>query len=349
MLVKTVTAPLGLAKYYVCYWKPSSDGIPNISETYFDQNQDLYKELYSTLTKGYKSAGEVGLPVDVAKTASNKQIQQIANRGAGATNNINTTTVPPPTCPPPTIVSFSPLTGVTGTILNITGTDLNSVTAVTINGVTTTTGITINNSTNIVVLVPFSNTLVVQNNTINVRGKFGNGNSVGLFTYNPLQASAAPPTVVPNVLPNSNTQPQQTGETPLIDEALFSLTNNGYLKVSIIPQFNGIWQIVSNPYVLTPVLTYKVTNFTLSSNNTFVKETLKVGTIRLGNTYTTNNNDLFYLTDLNVISLVDSDWEMPPTGSRISYTVKILANKILPTTPPTQVVTQWFSQDIPIL
>ena len=132
------------------------------------------------------------------------------------TNNLNTTTLPLPTCFPPTITSFSPLTGVTGTILNITGTDLGTVTAVTINNVTTTTGITINSGINILVFIPFSNTPIPQDNTITLSGVHGIGTSTTTFTYNPQQVSAAPPTVAPTIPPNSNTNPQQTGPITMI-------------------------------------------------------------------------------------------------------------------------------------
>jgi hypothetical protein len=324
------TAPLGLAKYYVCYWKPSSDGIPNISETYFDQNQDLYKELYSTLKKGYKSAGEVGLLVDGAKTASNKQIQQIANGGTGAANNVNTTTLPSPTCPPPTIVSFSPLTGVTGTILNITGTDLNSVTAVTINGVTTTTGITINNSTNIVVLVPFSNTLVVQNNTINVRGKFGNGNSVGLFTYNPLQTSAAPPTVAPNIPANYNTNSQQTGVPTFI-----GVTQNGrtilgtaLIEVNINPLLTATYSMLP-PFVVEPTFTFKVGVPEIFNNLELSKTLYESSIITLGTTYFQSPTS-FKMNQADILSVITTNWETPPSNSTIICTFTINAGKVSP-------------------
>jgi hypothetical protein len=234
-------APLGLAKYYVCYWKPPSDEIPNITETYYDENTDLFKVLFNTLDKGYKSAAKVGLDFETARKAAQSQAQQIANGVTGATNNLNTTTPPPPTCFPPTITSFSPLTGVTGTILNITGIHLENVTAVTINNVTTTTGITINGKTNVVVIVPFSNTIVPQTNTIVVSGTYGTGIGPTTFTYNPLQTSAAPPTVVPNVPPDTNTQPQQTGTTPLS----LNIQGNTF-QVKITPN-TGDWYIYRGP------------------------------------------------------------------------------------------------------
>jgi hypothetical protein len=201
-------APLGLPNIMLCYWTPATSENPNISPEYFDENQDEFKTLNETVKKGLKSANEAQLSGDAnsnVKAANNAQEQQIANGGAGATNNLNTTTLPPPVCLPPSITSFTPLTGVTGTIVNIIGNDLGSVTATTINGVTVTTGITINSETNVVVIVPFSNTTIPQNNVITLQGVYGNGSSTTTFTYNPQQPTPAPPVIAPSVPPNSNT------------------------------------------------------------------------------------------------------------------------------------------------
>ena len=216
-------APLGLLKYYVCYWKPPTAENQNIPESYFDENQDEFTKLYDTFDDAYKSAKVVQLDFESVKKAYDAvklQIQKIATSTLDniqlAINNLNTTTLPLPTCFPPTITSFSPLTGVTGTILNIIGTDLGTVTAVTINNVTTTTGITINSGINILVFIPFSNTPIPQDNTITLSGVHGIGTSTTTFTYNPQQVSAAPPTVAPTIPPNSNTNPQQTGPITMI-------------------------------------------------------------------------------------------------------------------------------------
>ena len=213
--------PLGLVKYYVCYWKPPTAENQNIPESYFDENRDEFKKLDDTFDDAYKSAKVVQLDFESVKKAYDAaKLQKTATSTLDniqlAINNLNTTTLPLPTCFPPTITSFSPLTGVTGTILNIIGTDLGTVTAVTINNVTTTTGITINSGINILVFIPFSNTPIPQDNTITLSGVHGIGTSTTTFTYNPQQVSAAPPTVAPTIPPNSNTNPQQTGPITMI-------------------------------------------------------------------------------------------------------------------------------------
>jgi hypothetical protein len=338
-------APLGLVKYYVCYWKPPTAENQNIPESYFDANQNEFNTLYNTFDKAYKSASSVGLDFESARKAANKQAKQIVDGVTGATNNLNTTKLSPPTCLPPTIVSFSPLTGVTNTILNITGTHLESITAVTINNVKTTTGITINSSVNIVVLVPFSNTSVPQNNTIVVSGPYGATASSTTFTYNPLQTSAAPPTVAPNVLPNSNTQPQQTGPITMTGITKTStIYTPGYTKIGINPLIIVNWEISSYP--LSPYLSYDVVKETLSSNNTLVRKIISQGVVNLGDKYTNAAFSEFYIEDADVIYEIENDGVTIPTDCEINYKIKILANTILPTTPPTQTVTQWFSNQI---
>jgi hypothetical protein len=320
-------APLGLAKYYVCYWKPPTDGIPNITEQYYDQNLDSYKVLFDTLDKGYKSAAKVGLDFETARTAANSQTQQIINGVTGATNNLNTTTPPPPTCLPPTIVSFSPLTGVTNTILNITGTHLENITAVTINNITTTTGITINNSTNIVVLVPFSNTTIPQNNTIVVSGPYGSSASSITFTYNPLQTSAAPPTVAPNLPPNVNTNSQQTGPIPMIGQTQNGVTfiGNASVNVNINPVLIGSYTFLpTNNY---PNMKFKVTQENVVNNSAITSTVYESNIISLGNTYLTPTN--FYMNQANILSVITSNWQTPPSNCNIICEFTLFARSLV--------------------
>jgi hypothetical protein len=321
-------APLGLAKYYVCYWRPSSETIPTITEEYYDQNLDSWKVLFDTLDKGYKSAAQVGLDFETARKADNSQVQQIVNGVTGATNNLNTTTTPPPTCLPPTIVSFSPLTGVTNTILNITGTHLDNVTAVTINNVITTTGITINNSTNIVVLVPFSNTTIPQNNTIVVSGPYGSSASSTTFTYNPYQTSAAPPTVAPNLPPNTNTQSQQTGPVPMIGQIQNGVTMFGLasISVNVNPALGGNY--VFYPINYTPKFTFKVT-IPETFNNTLLNTTVyESAVIDLGTTYFQSPTS-FFMNQANILSVITANWQTPPANCNIICEFTLFTNSFL--------------------
>ena len=278
-------------------------GMPS-AVTYYDENFDSFEVLYDTLAKGYKSAASVGLDFESARIAANKQSQQIANGVTGATNNLNTTKLPPPTCLPPTIVSFSPLTGVTNTILNITGTRLENVTAVTINNVTTTTGITINSSVNIVVLVPFSNTTVPQNNTIVVSGPYGSSASSTTFTYNPSQTTAAPPTTIPGAPPNVNSQPQQTGPIVLTGKTTSNLNGSDEtLTVGINPAA-GNWEILSefNSWQ------YKIVKRVLGPNNVIVDEVLDEGTVEQEfRVNVSANKQRFFLSDVGLIAALKAN------------------------------------------
>jgi hypothetical protein len=199
----------------------------------------------------------------------------------------------------------------------------------------------------VVVIVPFSNTTIAQNNVITLQGVYGNGSSTTTFTYNPLQTTAAPPTVAPNVLPNSNTQPQQTGPVTMTGiTEINTISNPGYTKIGINPLILVNWEILSDP--LSPYLSYEVVQTTVSSNNTTVQTVISQGVVNLGNTYTNNAYSEFYIEDADVIYEIDNNGGTIPTDCVINYKIKILANTITPTTPPTQTVTQWFSNVINI-
>jgi hypothetical protein len=324
-------APLGLLKYYVCYWKPPTAENQNIPESYFDENQDEFAKLYDTFEDAYKSAKLVQLDFESVKRAYDavkRQTQQIVNPNTtNTTNNINTTTLPPPTCFPPTITSFSPLTGVTGTILNITGTDLGTVTAATINNVTTTTGITINSGVNIVVLIPFSNTLIPQDNTITLSGVHGIGTSTTIFTYNPLQTSAAPPTVAPNLPPNVNTNSQQTGPIPMIGQTQNGVTfiGNASVNVDINPVLIGTYTFLpTNNY---PNMRFKVTQENVVNDSTITSTVYESNIIGLGDTYLTSNN--FNMNQANILSVITTNWQTPPSNCNIICEFTLFARSLV--------------------
>jgi hypothetical protein len=183
---------------------------------------------------------------------------------------------------------------------------------------------------------------VPQNNTIVVSGPYGSSASSTTFTYNPYQTSAAPPTVAPNVLPNSNTQPQQTGPITMTGITELNTVNApGYTKIGINPLILVNWEILSYP--LSPYLSYEVVKETVSSNNTLVKTVISQGVIDLRDKYTNSAFSEFFIEDADVVYEIDNDGVTIPTDCVINYKIKILANTILPTNPPTQTVTQWFS------
>ena len=343
-------APLGIPKYYSCFWTPATSENPNISTEYYDDNQNEFKLLINTVKKAIASAKSVQLNGDATnsvQSANKAQEQQIINGGNNPTNNINTTTLPPPVCNPPTIKSFSPTTGVTGTILSLFGNDFDSVTAVTVNGVTVTTGITINSSTNMIVIVPKSNTSVPQNNTISVYGVHGSGTTTNTFTYNPLQVSAAPPTIAPNVPPNANTQPQQTGPLPLIgvvQNGLYSLSQAS-INVSVNPVLSASYTML--PTLLPPELTFKVTQQNVSNNVNQTYTVYESEGIDLGLTYFTSSSS-FNMAQNDIITVITNNWQTPPPNSKIICEFAFNAEPILVAAVPPQQVYQFFKLEISI-
>jgi hypothetical protein len=273
----------------------------NVAESYYDSNISEYKTLEETFDKAFKSAGDAGLNVEATtklKVVTTNQKKKNTNTSAGVTtqpNNLNTTTNVVPSCPPPTITSFSPLTGVSGTILTIVGNNLDEVTGITINNVTTTTGITILNAFNISVVVPFSNNGLtnIQQNPITIRGIHGNTVTSGLFTYNPSQV-----TPVPNNTNNTNTQPQQTGPVTL-DDTTQTNPNGTTLNLSVTVNPNAA---VLNTWTLEDSVSMIVSVY----DNTIVNN---VRTQTLNRTVTTPilgyvSNNTFNITYNNVADIL---------------------------------------------
>jgi hypothetical protein len=288
---------MGITKYYVCHWPVS-----NVSESYYDSNISEFKTLEETFDKAFKSAGDAGLNVEATtklKVATTNQKKKNNNTLAGVTtpaNNLNTTTNVVPSCPPPTITSFSPLTGVSGTILTIVGNNLDEVTGITINNVTTTTGITILNAFNISVVVPYSNTIFVETNPVILKGIHGNSITFLLseFTYNPNQQTPTTPSQIPGAPPNVNTQPQQTGPLPLSGTTTYN-TNGGdsTLTVTINPAA-GNWIMVDNSIRWS----WKIDKRVLGANNAVENITLETETDNRDlEGYLSNDKKTFYITD----------------------------------------------------
>lgn len=234
---------VGIAKYYSCYWPTEQD---KSTLDYFEKHYPVgYTVLDSSIAKAISSAKLAGLPITQTGeivTINKKDAQKIIDKKTGKTpqpNNLNTTTTKTILCPPPTISSFTPTVGVKGTIVNIVGTNLTNTYQVIINGVITTTGITINSDTSISVIVPLSQTSVPQTNPISVSTKYGNVVSTftttSNFTYDPQQQ-------LPGVTnSNNNTQPQQTGPNPL-----FSNIQGNTFQVKVTPN-TGDWFIYRYP------------------------------------------------------------------------------------------------------
>jgi hypothetical protein len=293
---------LGITKYYACYWSN-----PSVTEEYFDSKEvSEFTQLSKTFQDAFKSAADAKLDAsatqDLRLSTKNTFTLNI-KVNAGVTpvpNNLNTTPSPTPVCPLPTIISFAPLTGTSQTILSIIGNDLELTTGVTINGVTTTE-LTINASTNLNVIVPKSTTSIPMTQPIVLRTKNGNVISSGQFTYNPFQTEPNPPTSVPGIPLNANTQPQQTG--PLVMTGLTTYDSNGSsnsLLVTINPAA-GLWDILSGQTKWTWTAIKEETG----PNNT--KVMIPVAGDQISNdlaTYVSSNKQSFSIDSIDILEII---------------------------------------------
>ena len=287
---------LGITKYYACYWSN-----PSVTEAYFDSKEvSEFTQLSKKFQDAFKSAADAKLDAsatqDLRLSTKNTFTLNIKVK-AGVTpvpNNLNTTPSPTPVCPLPTIISFAPIEGTSQTILSIIGTDLELTTGVTINGITTSQ-LTINANTNLNVIVPKSNTVIPQTQTIVLRTKNGNVISSGQFTYNPFQTAPQPPTSVPGVPLNANTQPQQTG--PLV---MNGLSTNNSLLVTINPAA-GLWDILSGQTEWT----WRAIKEETGPNNTIVK--VVVAGDQFSNDlapYVSSNKQSFSVNSIDILNII---------------------------------------------
>jgi hypothetical protein len=297
------TTGLGLPKFYVCYWPVS-----NVSEDYYNSHLNEYATLDSTLNKAFKSAGDAGL--DVESTGQLRAQSKKTQTQTTTPNNLNTTTTVTTPCSPPTITSFTPLTGVSKTILYVTGNNLDEVTGVTINNVLTTTGITIIDEFNITVVVPYSNTTVAQNNPITLSGRYGNSSTVTNFTYNPAQVTPTKGNPL-----NTNTQPQQNGVAVLTSQVQIinqDITDNLLVTVNPNATLTNTWTIQET--VAMTVSVYD--NVTVNNLNT----------LSLNKTFTTSitgyvSNNEFYITNNNVGSILANQSINPTQRVYVKFTL----------------------------
>ena len=173
-------ARLGLSKYYVCHWP-----VDNISEEYYDENEDEFLQTKQTFDKALTSAAESGLKT---KNEILKDIENNENNG----NQEQTPTVTPTigqTCPPPVLSTFSPSAGFTGTIVQVNGRNFESLKSITvINKDVELKDITVFNSETLRFILPeiqIPEGQTVATGRITVTTEYGNFESLLDFTFNP--------------------------------------------------------------------------------------------------------------------------------------------------------------------
>jgi hypothetical protein len=274
---------IGLTKYYVCFWPGS-----NVSSEYYDSHTSEFQQTTDTLYKALSSAVSVGLSsLDRSKDLK-LTIQDNINKikaalaASGTTRTSGTTTVDPFAlfsgttnnsliCPPPVFTSFAPLSGYTGTVVQVNGRYLSTTKSVKIMNVNVPlSAVTIYNDTTLRFIVP-----KIFTGDVNLLGKIAittdhgafSGNT--LFNYNPAlsgvttsspgsytnpeaanktPAYSATTGTTETKLDSSNLNPQNTGPIVLsaVTDTKDSIGSNTQLTVQVGPDA-GDWKIYDQP------------------------------------------------------------------------------------------------------
>jgi hypothetical protein len=170
---------VGLLQYYVCSWPKT-----NVSSEYFLSNISQYDKIKEKLYEGVKSAVSVGVITELEGKTIGLTIQ-LSEKKAPNKPGVTPTPSPNPVdiCPPPLISSISPLTGNTGTIVQINGRNLLSTSGITFNNIEVVFNtITIYNDETLRFSIPDTVQPLPQTGKVKVRTKFGNATSTQDFT-----------------------------------------------------------------------------------------------------------------------------------------------------------------------
>jgi hypothetical protein len=264
---------LGLVKYYACYWPVKNEKVP---ESYYDTHIKDYTETKETFDKALTSALSVG----VATKAIVEDLKNIINKveSQGSSNGVPTTTAVTSklSCPPSSITSFSPLSGNTGTVVQVNGISFDGTTSITVNGVSVpATGFTVFNDTTLRFNTPIIGTgTVVNKGKIVIITPNGTATSTDNYTFDPaITASAASspggynnPQNQTASAPQSetvNTNPQTVGPVTMIGtDVQLNASKTQSLTVKINPQSIG--------WVLSPSVDMSYTVYQLEEVNNVV-------------------------------------------------------------------------------
>jgi hypothetical protein len=275
---------LGLAKYYVCYWPVS-----NISEEYYNNNIDEFKQTRETFTKSLSSAASVGISSVNEFLEYKKTMDDDANNGKTPGVTPTPSPIPPnigQTCPPPVVSTFSPSAGFTGTIVQVNGRNFESVKSITVAGQNVDiNNITVFNTETLRFILPAITIPAGQDvatGKIIVTTEFGTFGSSVNFTFNPALenvitsspgGNANPtvqeqPTVQQQDIAGANLNPQNTGINPLetTTRTKSPIGGDEELIVKVTPDI-GVWRIDTQP-----TISYVVYTVSLGSNNTITRD-----------------------------------------------------------------------------
>jgi len=264
---------LGLVKYYACYWPVKSI---KVSESYYDTHIKDYAETKETFDKALTSALSVGVATKAIVEDLKNTINKVESQGSS--NGVPTTTAVTSklSCPPSSITSFSPLSGNTGTVVQVNGISFDGTTSITVNGVSVpATGFTVFNDTTLRFNTPIIGTgTVVNKGKIVITTPNGTATSTDNYTFDPaITASAAsspggynnPQNQTANA-PQSetvNTNPQTVGPVTMIGtDVQLNASKTQSLTVKINPQSIG--------WVLSPSVDMSYTVYELEEVNNVV-------------------------------------------------------------------------------
>jgi len=188
-LEKNVDRALKLTypKYYSCYW-PNNGANGEVSESYYDTHIDEFKTVIDSMYKAIDLAKEVQLISNEKVKQLKGKINEEKSKQTGPTVTPTPSPIPPQAgqaCPPPAIISFSPMTGSTGTIVQINGKNLINTTGITVNNISVDMKqTTIYNDTTIRFTIPTLYGIVTTANVpIQVKGGYGNTTALSSFVY----------------------------------------------------------------------------------------------------------------------------------------------------------------------
>jgi hypothetical protein len=318
---------MGLAKWYVCHWP-----IDNVSEDYYNSHIGEFKETKDTLYNALNSAVKVGL----STVADSKDLKLTIKKTEekGKTPGVTPTPTPLPalagkTCPPPVYTTIAPLSGYTGTVLQVNGRNLITTKEVKIaNVLVPFSSVTIVNDTLVRFVVPKIFTGDVNIYTqIGITTDYGSFSGGTLFNYNPslsgtsmtspgsitnpeaantpstTSTTATTATTVTNVAPGVNTNPQNTGPTPLIvvTDSKDARGSTTQLTVRVNPDA-GAWKIdTQNDY------SSKIVDVVPGPNNKYIEDTFENSYGQHFNGYVSTDQQEFSISKQQMIEVVGID------------------------------------------
>ncbi len=245
---------MGLAKYYVCLWPQKS-----IDLDYYDQNKSRFAQTEQTFFEALASAVRVGLINADGSTKLKEDIKKDTNNSTAP--NVTPTPSPVVGCPPPAIKSFSPSAGYIGTIIQLNGTNFESIKSITVAGqVVNLSTVRVFNPQTLRFTLP---DIIIPSGQNLVQGKIVITTDSGVsetplnFTFNPalVNVSLSSPggyentditevvSVPQQEVIGENMNPQQTGQPTFIDTTIqLNESKTQSLNVKINPELSG-WVI----------------------------------------------------------------------------------------------------------